>query len=128
MLLWLAEDSQYLWQQETNKGKRGRSSAQDDVFRMLDEFTSFSFQGQQGHLTLLKETRVRGSDGYWYAYRRQGKRVEEVRWIAWHCSASNPRWALTCIVRFPARLMRRVVPKEVSLQQMGCHFLSLHNV
>src|SRR5581483_4867186 len=28
----------------------------------------FSFQGKDGHLTLLKEPRVRGTD-YWYAYR-----------------------------------------------------------
>lgn len=30
---------------------------------------------REGHLTLLKETRARGEDGYWYAYRRLGKRT-----------------------------------------------------
>ena len=49
--------------------------AEAQVARLLDKDTSFSFYGQQGHLTLLKETRVRGGDGYWYAYRRQGQRV-----------------------------------------------------
>ena len=34
----------------------------------------FSFQGKHGHLSLLKETRRRSKEGYWYAYRRQGKR------------------------------------------------------
>jgi LuxR family transcriptional regulator, maltose regulon positive regulatory protein len=72
-LLWSGEDRQYLWQQEGNTQKR--VSAQDHVSQLLNAYASFSFQGQQGHLTLLKETRVRGGDGYWYAYRRQGRRV-----------------------------------------------------
>jgi LuxR family maltose regulon positive regulatory protein len=42
-------------------------------FAWLAEHTSFSFQGKQGRLTLLKEERARGAEGYWYAYRRQGK-------------------------------------------------------
>jgi LuxR family maltose regulon positive regulatory protein len=74
-LLWSGEDRHYIWQKEGNTEKRVGLSAQDHVFRLLDEYASFSFQGQQGHLNLLKETRVRGGDGYWYAYRRQGKRV-----------------------------------------------------
>lgn len=36
--------------------------------------SSFSFQGRHGHLNLHKETRARGNEGYWYAYRRQGSR------------------------------------------------------
>lgn len=40
----------------------------------LAERSSFSFQGRHGHLNLLKETRARGNEGYWYAYRRQGQR------------------------------------------------------
>jgi LuxR family transcriptional regulator, maltose regulon positive regulatory protein len=75
MLLWSGEDRQYLWQREGSTEKRVELAAQDHIFRLLDENTSFSFHGQQGHLTLLKETRVRGDDGYWYAYRRLGKRV-----------------------------------------------------
>ncbi|HEY1352136.1 MAG TPA: hypothetical protein VGF67_21155, partial [Ktedonobacteraceae bacterium] len=35
---------------------------------------SFSFQSRYGRLNLLKETRARGSEGYWYAYHRQGQR------------------------------------------------------
>ncbi|GHO91133.1 hypothetical protein KSF_011810 [Reticulibacter mediterranei] len=41
----------------------------------LASHTSFSFRGREGHLTLLKETRARGGDGYWYAYRHLGKRT-----------------------------------------------------
>src|SRR5262245_46973389 len=36
---------------------------------------AFAFHGQAGQLTLLKEARQRGRDGYWYAYRRQGGRM-----------------------------------------------------
>ncbi|GHO93966.1 LuxR family transcriptional regulator [Reticulibacter mediterranei] len=31
--------------------------------------SSFSFQGKQGRVSLLKEARSRGEEGYWYAYR-----------------------------------------------------------
>ncbi|QBD76717.1 hypothetical protein EPA93_12160 [Ktedonosporobacter rubrisoli] len=74
-LRWSAEDSHYIWQKDGNTEKRLELSAHDTLCQLLDEYASFSFQGQQGHLNLLKETRVRGGDGYWYAYRRQGKRV-----------------------------------------------------
>src|SRR5579859_7238978 len=37
--------------------------------------TSFSFQGKYGRLNLQKERRSRGGEGYWYAYRRQGKQT-----------------------------------------------------
>ncbi|MBA3824037.1 MAG: LuxR family transcriptional regulator, partial [Ktedonobacterales bacterium] len=36
---------------------------------------AFAFQGQGGHINLLKERRHGGEAGYWYAYRRTGKRV-----------------------------------------------------
>src|SRR5579884_2608179 len=74
-LFWSEKERQYIWQQEGNREKREKLSAEVHVFRLLDEDTSFSFRGQQGYLTLLKETRAGGGDGYWYAYRRQGKRV-----------------------------------------------------
>ncbi|WP_165422808.1 LuxR C-terminal-related transcriptional regulator [Ktedonosporobacter rubrisoli] len=41
----------------------------------LGAHTSFSFQGKCGHINLQKERRARGQDGYWYAFRRIGKRV-----------------------------------------------------
>ncbi|HEU5227283.1 MAG TPA: hypothetical protein VFU49_05670 [Ktedonobacteraceae bacterium] len=34
----------------------------------LDRHTSFTFQGREGRLSLMRETRPRGT-GYWYAYR-----------------------------------------------------------
>jgi LuxR family maltose regulon positive regulatory protein len=39
----------------------------------LDTQTSFSFQGQRGRITVIKEARPRGA-GYWYAYHYSGQR------------------------------------------------------
>lgn len=44
-------------------------------FTWLTTHTSFSFRGRNGHCNLLKETRKKSGEGYWYAYQRQGKRV-----------------------------------------------------
>src|SRR5690242_1379917 len=38
----------------------------------LAAHSAFAFQGRQGRLTLLKESRARGEEGYWYAYRSLG--------------------------------------------------------
>ncbi len=40
----------------------------------LEPISSFSFQGQQGPLTVRKEARPRGNQ-YWYAYRRVGPKM-----------------------------------------------------
>jgi LuxR family transcriptional regulator, maltose regulon positive regulatory protein len=39
----------------------------------LETQTSFSFQGQRGRMTVIKEARPRGA-GYWYAYHYSGQR------------------------------------------------------
>lgn len=44
-------------------------------FPWLSAHTSFSFRGRNGHCNLLKETRKKSGEGYWYAYQRQGKHV-----------------------------------------------------
>ncbi|GHO49782.1 LuxR C-terminal-related transcriptional regulator [Ktedonospora formicarum] len=41
-------------------------------YTWLEEHTSFAFNGQNGHLTLLKEAREQRGKSYWYAYQRQG--------------------------------------------------------
>ncbi|HZU69160.1 MAG TPA: LuxR C-terminal-related transcriptional regulator [Ktedonobacteraceae bacterium] len=43
-------------------------------FAWLEGVSSFSFQGQQGQLTVRKEARPRGAQ-YWYAYRRIGPKM-----------------------------------------------------
>lgn len=42
----------------------------------LESISAFSFQGQQGHMTVRKEARPRG-DHYWYAYRRVGSKMRK---------------------------------------------------
>jgi LuxR family maltose regulon positive regulatory protein len=44
-------------------------------FIWLTTNNAFTFHGQHGSLFLQKERRPRGRDGYWYAYRRQAKRM-----------------------------------------------------
>ena len=47
------------------------TSENEDVWRVwLTTHTSFSFQGQHGHLNVLKEARSLGT-GYWYAYHKR---------------------------------------------------------
>ncbi len=43
-------------------------------FAWLTTVPSFTFEGQQGHLTVRQERKQRGGT-YWYAYRRQGNRL-----------------------------------------------------
>ena len=44
-------------------------------FTWFTAHTFFSFRGRNGHFNLLKETRKKSGEGYWYAYQRQGKRI-----------------------------------------------------
>src|SRR5438132_8907409 len=74
-LIWSQEDQQYLWRDEHDTETLDVRQEPQAWQRRLAAYTSFSFQGREGHLTLLKEARPRGGDGYWYAYRRQGKRT-----------------------------------------------------
>lgn len=41
----------------------------------LARHASFAFRGRRGHLTLRKERRQRGGEGYWYAYRNDGRKT-----------------------------------------------------
>ncbi|QBD78045.1 hypothetical protein EPA93_19415 [Ktedonosporobacter rubrisoli] len=43
----------------------------------LADHSSFAFEGKNGHLSVLREGREKSGKSYWYAYRRQGNRVEK---------------------------------------------------
>ncbi len=75
MLRWSAEQHIYiLYEQE--KGYQALLQEEEEWWcGWLATHTSFSFQGKHGHLNVQKEVRPRGGEGYWYAYRRQGKRL-----------------------------------------------------
>lgn len=74
-LTWSQEEQQYLWRDEQDTETLDVREEPQAWQRRLAASTSFSFHGREGHLTLLKEARPHGGDGYWYAYRRQGKRT-----------------------------------------------------
>ncbi len=74
-LIWSAEREVYAARDEKQRNVLSLRENDQALFDWLASHTSFSFQGRHGHLNLLKETRSRGSEGYWYAYLRQGKRT-----------------------------------------------------
>ncbi|GHO88061.1 LuxR C-terminal-related transcriptional regulator [Dictyobacter formicarum] len=75
LLIWSAQQDAYMLYERCNNDHALLQGDEPAWFRWLASHTSFSFQGRHGHLNLHKETRPRGSKGYWYAYRRQGKRI-----------------------------------------------------
>ncbi len=74
-LIWSAEQEVYTACEEKQRNVIPLQENDQAWFDWLASRTSFSFQGRQGRLNLLKERRPRGSEGYWYAYMRQGKRT-----------------------------------------------------
>src|SRR5258708_15674227 len=74
-LIWSQEDQWYRQRDEHYTDTIDVREEPEAWLKRLAASTSFSFLGREGHLTLLKEVRPHGGDGYWYAYRRQGKRT-----------------------------------------------------
>lgn len=74
-LRWSAEQDRY--ELFTQQNKEDPVLAGDDHawYGWLASHTSFSFHSKYGFLSFQKEERPRGKDAYWYAYRRQGKRM-----------------------------------------------------
>ena len=74
LLHWLEEAQVYELTRngraELRLGREGGSS----WVQFLETHTSFAFQGREGRLSVIKETRRRGA-GYWYAYRTSGRRT-----------------------------------------------------
>ncbi|MEO6888162.1 MAG: LuxR C-terminal-related transcriptional regulator [Ktedonobacteraceae bacterium] len=71
------------WSEENQVYELSRNGRTEECFgpesgpswlHFLETHTSFAFQGQEGRLSIIKETRLRGS-GYWYAYRTSGRRT-----------------------------------------------------
>lgn len=71
-LTWSPEQALYKLRRQGTDAPLQREN-QDQFIQMINA-SSFSFQGQFGHLTLRKEARLHG-EGYWYAYRNQGRRT-----------------------------------------------------
>jgi LuxR family maltose regulon positive regulatory protein len=74
-LIWSPENNHYELRAPDLLDRDAVLGEDEQWFRWLSACSSFSFQGQGGHLTLRKESRPRGGEGYWYAYRTQNRRT-----------------------------------------------------
>src|SRR5260370_29916838 len=72
-LIWSREQDTFALYEQGNPDIPLLPGDDEPWFVWLTSHTSFSFQGKYGRFSLQKERRSRGGDGYWYAYRRQGK-------------------------------------------------------
>lgn len=73
-LTWSTANDQYELCEQGHTVHSFRRSEDAWWFTWLETHSSFSFQGQHGKLTLLKEPRVRGT-AYWYAYRSRNRQT-----------------------------------------------------
>ncbi|HEX4715923.1 MAG TPA: hypothetical protein VH164_13445, partial [Ktedonobacteraceae bacterium] len=73
-LIWRADRRLYELDEQGKKQLFPLTGDEEQWVTWLESISAFSFQGQQGHLTVRKEVRPRG-DQYWYAYRRVGPRM-----------------------------------------------------
>jgi LuxR family maltose regulon positive regulatory protein len=74
ILSWRADRQLYELDEQDRKQFLPLTGDEEQWVAWLGTISSFSFQGQQGNLTVRKEARSRG-DQYWYAYRRVGPRM-----------------------------------------------------
>ncbi len=74
-LTWSPEYHAYLWQEAAHLPLNVWPEEPAMWSVWLANHSSFSFHGKHGHLSLLKERRPRGGEGYWYAYRSHGQRT-----------------------------------------------------
>jgi hypothetical protein len=79
-LLWSLERERYEWQYRGKNSSSPLETEDESGFLRMVYGSSFAFQGKHGHMTLRKESRRHG-EGYWYAYRSQGRRY--CHWTWW---------------------------------------------
>ncbi len=73
-LIWAAERGNYELYELGDRERPLLRGGDEAWFAWLESHAAFAFHGQSGHINLLKEAR-KGGAGYWYAYRRHGKRT-----------------------------------------------------
>ncbi|MEO8970803.1 MAG: LuxR C-terminal-related transcriptional regulator [Ktedonobacteraceae bacterium] len=74
LLHWSEEYQNYELSTDGRPKQRFVSDDGSKWISFLETHTSFSFRGREGQLSVIKETRLRGT-GYWYAYRSSGRRT-----------------------------------------------------
>lgn len=75
-LVWSKQQGAYELRDRDGATLRLSGSPELACFSELIAGPSFAFWGRNGHLTLRKEQRQHG-DGYWYAYRYQGRKTSK---------------------------------------------------
>src|SRR5438874_8960276 len=75
-VIWSPERDRYELHQQGDRSHHPLRTEDGSGFIGLVDGSSFAFQGKHGRLTLRKESRQHG-DGYWYAYRSQGRRTRK---------------------------------------------------
>ncbi|MEO7910829.1 MAG: LuxR family transcriptional regulator, partial [Roseiflexaceae bacterium] len=73
-LLWSAEHASYELHQQGDRDWLPVGDGNPAWLAWLETHSGFAFAGRAGRVSLLKEAR-KGGTGYWYAYRRQGRRT-----------------------------------------------------
>ncbi|HEX2916503.1 MAG TPA: LuxR C-terminal-related transcriptional regulator [Chloroflexia bacterium] len=73
-LSWEENENSYLLNYPDGTVRNALQNAQS-WHEWLEKCSSFAFVGRQGRMNLLKE--ARGGESYWYAYRRQGRRIHK---------------------------------------------------
>ena len=75
-LIWSEEHQHYELHSPGQVEQCFRRGDEPAFSRWLAQHTAFTFQGQAGRLSVLKEARSRGT-GYWYAYRTQNRQTHK---------------------------------------------------
>src|SRR5437868_8715237 len=75
-VIWSPERDRYELHQQGDRSHHPLHTEDRSGFIGLVDGSSFAFQGKHGRLTLRKESRLYG-EGYWYAYRSQGRRTRK---------------------------------------------------
>lgn len=75
-VIWSPERDRYELHHLGDRSHHPLRREDDSGFIGLVDSSSFAFQGKYGRLTLRKESRLHG-EGYWYAYRNQGRRTRK---------------------------------------------------
>jgi LuxR family maltose regulon positive regulatory protein len=83
----------------------------------VQEQTAFAFQGQAGHLSVIKEARPGGSQ-YWYAYRRQARRTRK-RYLG-----PSARVTFAHLEQTARELTRSSSPPSLSKSMVGAQWSS----
>src|SRR5436190_21500554 len=75
-LIWSAQSKTYALLCPDSQPQSLVPGNEEPWLAWLTTHSSFSFQGQYGHLSVLKESRQRGA-GYWYAYHTTQSRTRK---------------------------------------------------